>query len=173
MLDSNGNPSSAFTDTLRPAGEIACSLSTNMGTGWLLCDGSTISRTTYANLFTAIGTRYGAGDGTTTFALPDLRGRSPIGAGMGASLTNRNVTDKYVGEENHTQTVGEMPAHTHQFDTTDGAQVLVEVTANKIAEINKGGALDYSHAKAPQNTGGGAAFNVIHPCFIAYYFVKT
>jgi phage-related tail fiber protein len=43
-------------------------------TGWLVCNGSTVSRTTYANLFTAIGTTYGAGNGTTTFTLPDLRG---------------------------------------------------------------------------------------------------
>lgn len=53
--------------------------------GWLLCDGAAVSRTTYANLFTVIGTTYGAGDGSTTFNLPDFRGIFPKGAGT----TNR------------------------------------------------------------------------------------
>jgi microcystin-dependent protein len=48
--------------------------------GWLLCDGSAVSRTTYAALFAAIGTTYGAGNGSTTFNVPDLRGRTPVGA---------------------------------------------------------------------------------------------
>jgi microcystin-dependent protein len=48
-------------------------------TGWLLCDGSAVSRSTYATLFSAIGTNYGAGDGSTTFNLPDLVGRIPVG----------------------------------------------------------------------------------------------
>lgn len=52
-------------------------------TGWLLCDGSAVSRATYADLFTAISTTYGAGDGSTTFNVPDYRGRIPIGAGTG------------------------------------------------------------------------------------------
>lgn len=52
-------------------------------TGWLECDGSAVSRTTYADLFTAIGTTWGAGNGSTTFNLPDMRNRSPIGAGTG------------------------------------------------------------------------------------------
>jgi len=52
-------------------------------TGWLLCDGSAISRTTYAVLFAVISTSYGAGDGSTTFNVPDLRGRIPVGAGTG------------------------------------------------------------------------------------------
>lgn len=54
-------------------------------TGWLLCDGSAIDRTTYSVLFTAISTTYGTGNGTTTFNLPDLRGRLPIGSGTGVT----------------------------------------------------------------------------------------
>ena len=55
----------------------------NLPTGWLATDGSDIPRTTYSDLFTSIGTTYGVGDGSTTFALPDLQGRLPIGAGQG------------------------------------------------------------------------------------------
>lgn len=75
--------------------------------GWLLCDGSAVSRTTYATLFAAIGTTWGVGDGSTTFNLPDLRGRAPIGAGTGSGLTARTLGD-VVGSEY-------LQAHTHAF----------------------------------------------------------
>lgn len=67
LADSVNNPS-VSTGTVVPLG------GTTVPTGWLECDGSAVSRTTYANLFTAIGTTYGVGDGSTTFNLPDLRG---------------------------------------------------------------------------------------------------
>ena len=59
--------------------------------GWLICDGSAVSRTTYATLFAVIGTTYGTGDGSTTFNLPDLQGRVAIGAGSGTGLTSRTL----------------------------------------------------------------------------------
>lgn len=62
--------------------------------GWLVCDGSAVSRTTYATLFAAIGTTWGTGDGSTTFNLPDLRGRAPIGSGTGSGLTARTLGSK-------------------------------------------------------------------------------
>ena len=68
--------------------------------GWLRCDGSAVSRTTYSALFSAISTAFGAGDGSTTFNLPDYRGRVPIGSGAGAGLTTRVVGAKG-GEETH------------------------------------------------------------------------
>jgi len=82
--------------------------------GWLLCDASAVSRTTYANLFAAIGTTWGAGDGSTTFNLPDYRGRNAIGAGQGAGLTDR-ILGQYGGEENHTLTVAQIPPHQHTY----------------------------------------------------------
>jgi microcystin-dependent protein len=63
-------------------GKIDMTATTTAPQGWLICDGSAVSRETYANLYTAIGVTYGNGDGTTTFNLPDLRGRTPIGAGQ-------------------------------------------------------------------------------------------
>ena len=83
-------------------------------TGWLICDGSEVSRADYPLLFAAIGTTWGAGDGSTTFLLPDLQGRAPIGAGTGAGLTARTlgstlgVEDAVVPYHNHA-----MGAHTH------------------------------------------------------------
>lgn len=67
---------------------------------WLLCDGSAVSRATYANLFAEIGTTFGDGDGTTTFNLPDFRGRSPMGSGTGSNLTTRFVGDTPGAESN-------------------------------------------------------------------------
>lgn len=54
--------------------------------GWLKCDGSAVSRSTYSSLFSAISTSFGNGDGSTTFNIPDMRGRIPIGAGQGSGV---------------------------------------------------------------------------------------
>ena len=80
--------------------------------GWLFCDGSAVSRALYANLFAVIGTTFGAGDGTTTFNIPDFSSRSPIGAGQGSGLSLYAVGDE-VGEENHVLTEAELATHTH------------------------------------------------------------
>jgi microcystin-dependent protein len=84
--------------------------------GWLYCDGSAVSRTTYGALFGVIGTTYGAGDGSTTFALPDLRSRTPLGAGAaaGAGLTARALAASG-GEETHLLAQTEMPGHVHSI----------------------------------------------------------
>jgi hypothetical protein len=63
-----------YANTLSPPGSVIAFCGTNIPAGWLLCDGSLINRTTFTNLYSAIGTGWGAGDGSTTFNLPDLRG---------------------------------------------------------------------------------------------------
>ena len=70
---------------LIPAGTIIMTGASSAPTGYLLCDGSAISRSTYASLFAAIGTAYGTGDGSSTFDLPDLRDRFPLGKGTNNS----------------------------------------------------------------------------------------
>lgn len=75
--------------------------------GYLLCDGSAVSRSTYSDLFTAIGTTYGAGDGSTTFNVPDLSGRVVLGVSQSHALGTSG------GEAAHTLTENELPAHTH------------------------------------------------------------
>lgn len=93
--------------------------------GYLLCDGSVISRTTYSALFAVIGTTYGSGDGSTTFTLPDMRGRVPISAGTGLGLNSSGTgaisgssqtartLGQWGGEETHLLTSAEMPQHNH------------------------------------------------------------
>src|SRR6185503_20590605 len=91
--------------------------------GWLNCDGSAVSRTTYANLFAAIGTTFGAGDGSTTFNVPDLRGRVIAAVDGGANRLGSNPSTggcsgsatlgTAAGEQAHTQIANEVPVHTH------------------------------------------------------------
>jgi len=78
---------------------------------WIVCDGSSLLRSDFPDLFSVIGTTYGAVDGTH-FNIPDLRGRSPIGSGTGPGLSTRNTGDS-IGEETHTLTIGELASHVH------------------------------------------------------------
>jgi len=97
-------------------GDIRWSARTRDYDGWLLCDGRQIYRNAYPALFAIIGTSFGAGNGTTTFNIPDSRGRVVGAIGQGSNLTNRTLGTS-LGEENHQLTVAEMPAHTHTGTT--------------------------------------------------------
>ena len=90
-------------------------------TGYLLCNGALVSRTTYAALFAVVGTTYGAGDGSTTFTLPNFKDRMPIGAGNTYSAnTTGGSTDAIVVSHTHTATsVVTDPGHAHSFATGD------------------------------------------------------
>lgn len=80
--------------------------------GYLLCDGAAVSRTTYAQLFSYIGETWGSGDGSTTFNVPDFRGRVLLGDGSGPGLSTYTLAD-LGGEEAHQLTTAELAAHTH------------------------------------------------------------
>lgn len=82
--------------------------------GWALCDGQLLSIAQNTALFSILGTTYG-GDGRATFALPDLKGRTPIGWGQGPGLTDR-VLGESLGSPHVTLLVSEMPAHPHSFN---------------------------------------------------------
>lgn len=79
--------------------------------GWMYCDGSMQSIADNTALFSLLGTTYG-GDGQTTFALPDLRGRTPVGTGTGGGLSTITLGE-IAGSESVTLTQGQMPAHQH------------------------------------------------------------
>ena len=79
--------------------------------GWLKCDGTLLSVAQYQTLFSLIGTTYG-GNGTTTFALPDLRGRTSLHQGQGPGLTNR-IIGQYGGTELNVLNTQQMPSHNH------------------------------------------------------------
>lgn len=125
-----------------PAGVIWEFAGASAPTGWLLCYGQEVSRATYPALFTAIGTTYGSGDGSTTFDLPDLRGRVVAGKdNMGGTSANR-LTDQTGGldgdtlgdtggSETHVLTAAQLAAHTHAAGTlataSDGAHTHTTV----------------------------------------------
>jgi microcystin-dependent protein len=87
--------------------------------GWNLCDGTVLAISTNDALFNLIGTTYG-GDGVSTFALPDLRSRVPVGQGNGPGLSPRTIGQSY-GTESVTLTTQQIPGHSHMFMTTSGA----------------------------------------------------
>lgn len=90
--------------------------------GFLMCDGSAVSRSTYSDLFDTIGTTYGPGDGATTFNIPDLTGRIPIG------ISGNVVLGDTGGEEMHTLTTTELPSHGHTIPAHGHANTITATT---------------------------------------------
>ncbi len=149
-----------------PSGTVTSFAGNNAPKGWLLCNGETVSRETYKNLFEIIGTIYGNGDGTTTFTLPDMRGKVSVAAGTGAGLTNR-VLGAVGGEENHSLTINEIPSHTHTYDKQNGVQNIDAPNAAGITAVDEIISTINSGA-----TGGGAAHNVMQPYIVLNHIIK-
>lgn len=105
-----------------PAGLIEPFSGSTVPAGFLLCDGSAVSRSDYAALFEVIGTTFGAGDGSTTFNLPDLGGRVPLGVSQGHALGTTG------GSETVTLTESELPAHTHEVPQHGHADTIGATT---------------------------------------------
>ena len=151
---------------LCPTGTVESFAGSVAPSGWLLCDGSTISRTTYQILFATIGTTCGAGDGATTFTLPDMKGRISVGAGHGTNLTNRILGVKD-GEENHLLTLNEIPAHTHTYDKQNGVQNIIAPAGAGITAAD-----DPTSTVNSGSAGGGAAHNVMQPYLVLNHIIK-
>lgn len=144
-----------------PTGSIIEFAGSTPPTGWLLCDGSEVSRTTYSDLFTAIGTTYGSGDGSTTFNLPNLQGKVPVGQDNESEFAALGQTG---GEKTHTLTIAEMPSHRHGM--TMGVVGTPELsTGTYNAVFIKG---DYSTA----STGGDQPHNNLQPYIVLNYIIK-
>lgn len=90
-LDNGLNSLTETVNINSPAGTIVMTLRTSAPKGYFFCQGQTVSRTTYKNLFSAIGTAYGSGDGSTTFNLPDFRNRTPWGSNASNSFGYLNA----------------------------------------------------------------------------------
>lgn len=153
-----------------PVGHLVMWPTTTAPTKFLLCAGQAISRTTYSALFAVIGTQFGAGDGSTTFNLPDLRGRFPLGLdNMGGTSANRvtaSAADTMGGSggaETHTLTAAELAAHNHTVtgSTAAGSQNNFTVIGSRNA--------DYTITTS-NNAGGGSAHNNMPP-YLAINFI--
>jgi microcystin-dependent protein len=137
--------------------------------GFLLCDGSAVSRTTYAGLFAVAGTKYGAGDGSTTFNLPGKQGRTSIGAGTGSGLTAR-VQGTKLGTETE---VTQLLAHDHPIDavTALGGGAPPQ---NKIAYIAGGSpSTNPLTINTTPSGSGSATSNNMMPSEVDTWIIKT
>ena len=120
-----------------PAGIIEPFAGTTVPEGYLLCDGSAVDRTTYATLFGVIGTTFGAGDGSTTFNLPDLGGRVPLG------VSSTHLLGSTGGSETVTLTESELPAHVHEVPQ-HGHEDTIEATTPEFSHSITQPAFNYS-----------------------------
>jgi microcystin-dependent protein len=181
-----GNSTSLFMP-----GDLKISAAIATPSGWLLCDGSAVSRTTYAALYAAIQSAFGGGDGSTTFNIPDYRGRTIVGAGNGPGLTGRALGYKS-GEETHQITNGEMPVHSHAGATgwmdrsTPHAHGIWISEGGSTAQWAPGyvgtasipgtvqtGATDVNHLHAVNSDGGNGYHNNMQPFGVCNVFIKT
>lgn len=170
VATSDGAGSWSWTSLVQvPSGAVIPFAGSSVSSGWLLCAGQAVSRTTYATLYSVIGTTFGVGDGSTTFNLPDLRGRVLIGLdnmnGSSANVVTGSWADSVGGTggaETHTLITNEMPAHTH---TTGVATASYGGGANTAQAGGSGGVTG--------STGGGAAHNNMQPSMALNWIIKT
>lgn len=167
--------------TSAEAGDLMMSARTSK-TGWLLCDGSNVSRSTYADLWAAIGDAFGPGDGSTTFTLPNFCGRSPMGTGTGAgggttgigaisggTALTEVMRGGWKGTEAHLLTAAEsgLRGHTHDF-TAAGAN------GGTARAAHSGDSASATFTTSNSGTlDASSAHNTVHPVLGVNFFIKT
>jgi microcystin-dependent protein len=128
-------------------------------TGWILCQGQDVSRTTYASLYSALGgasSPYGQGDGTSTFNVPNLKGRIPVG--LDSAQTEFDALGETGGAKTVTLTSAQMPAHTHTNTvSSDGEVTPTASTATAGAHTHTGTTSSDSHRHSFTDNGTGTA----------------
>lgn len=151
--------------------------------GWAFCDGQLLPVSQYDALFALLGTIYG-GDGRTTFALPDLRGRIPVHQGSGPGLSPRLIGQKY-GQETVTLTTNQMPAHSHTVAARVRAESRAANNAAPAGNMVATGATIY-RANSPaadvnmssamigvteNNVGSNQPYDIMPPYQAVYYII--
>jgi microcystin-dependent protein len=172
---------SGLSEPLLPGFVIAYAGSTEP-TGWLFCYGQAISRSTYASLFAVVSTTYGVGDGSTTFNVPDIRGRVIAGKdNMGGSAANRitgggsGITGTTLGASGGAETVTisttTMPSHSHteQGSSHPAGSSFFYITR----ALTDDSVSNQSTNNSTAASGSGGAHNNVQPTFILNYLIKT
>lgn len=174
-----------------PVGEITIWATSSAPTGWLVCDGSAISRSTYSGLFAVLGTAYGAGDGSTTFNLPNLKGRVVVG--RDSADTDFDTLGETRGSKTHALTVAELAAHDHSVTINANTLDMVynpqayNSTFISGKDSNNDGIIDgtsntfgmalnfvtdHTHTGVIGSTGSGTAHNNIQPSIVLNYIIR-
>lgn len=138
--------------------------------GWAFCDGQILPINQNQSLYSLLGTTYG-GDGRTSFALPDIRGRAPVHVGNGFSEGHKT------GEETHTLSTAEIPQHSHQVNGTSNAVTAADPNSNRLpgtsnskpyTSASGGGSMGSSTVS---HVGGGQAHNNMQPFLAMNYCI--
>lgn len=170
----------AASAALAPIGAVVPFWGLQEPAGWLLCKGQAVSRATYKELFDVIGVRSGAGNGSTTFNVPDLRESLIYGVGDSGSFTQ--TMGAAVGEKTHTLTLAEMPSHSHPLSTNNqahsfawGASGSVHIPVSAVGGAATGNQLYTQQGpwNATAATGGGQAFPVRPRGVVANYIIRA
>lgn len=172
FLDVDGNLSEEGIGLLAPAsvpvGSVVFWLMDSPPEGWLTLNGATVSRTTYSNLFALWGTRYGAGDGLTTFGLPDSRRRFPFGA------SGTNLAGSTGGAESVVLTTPNLPSH--RPAAADNVERLfvntVDATGPNGLVATPGGWKPFDFADVFDTVGEDEPVEILNPYLSAHWIVK-
>lgn len=142
---------------------------------WLLCDGSAISRSTYAALFSVLGTVFGSGDGSTTFNLPDMVTRTPIGAspanGGGAVIVLGNT----VGSSFNNLQIANLPSHVHNLDSSNGSDLYqwTGTGAGRYGMARTDGLATTANRLTTEATGSGTPISIMQPSIAVNFIIYT
>lgn len=174
---------SDVTSSLVPAGVIFPYGGSSAPTGYVLCNGSAISRTTYATLFGVVGTSFGSGDGSTTFNVPDMRERVPVGKGTVTGFTAVGTSDGVTEASRAVSHTHTGPSHTHAQNmgtsptNTGSASQLVYATSGSAAGAGtnwSGSGTNIYQVQTGVVAGGtGATGATAEPYMVVNYIIKT
>lgn len=159
-------------DTL-PIGSIMQYSGNTIPENWLLCNGQAVNRNNYSSLFSKIGTLYGEGDGSTTFNLPDLRGRVPVG--KDENDTDFDTLGNTGGEKEHTLTIDKIPEHQHYIHGYSGVdypnyQIVTGQGGQELAASYNAGGTNKHNTNL---VGGGEPHNNLQPYIVQNYIIKA
>jgi len=186
IADANVTAAKLASGVAVPTGMVSPYAGSTSPTGYVICDGTAYLRTDplYAALFAVIGTTYGAGNGTTTFNVPNLKGRVPTG--LDSSQSEFNVLGETGGAKTHTLVSSEMPSHSHSMPHDHAYEIrgTVGTFSNNATDlyIQGGSAVSstFGSSRAPlsqtptttDTTGSGQAHNNLQPYIALNYIIK-